>query len=97
MGPDSLLISIDYDDTFTAAPSFWRDVIQHGQACGYRFICTSARRETFDNRREIETAMPEGVKVLLSYDQAKKDFAEKHGYHVDIWIDDIPEAVTSNC
>jgi len=46
-----------------------------------------------DHRIELEEALPKGVKVLLSYDEPKRDFALRNNYVVDIWIDDSPEVI----
>ena len=85
-----LTIGLDFDDTFTADPDFWTKFIELAISFGHTVICISGRRETFDNRRELESALPDGIKVLLSYDQPKADHAREKGYIVDIWIDDKP-------
>ncbi len=88
-----LTISIDYDDTFTADPDTWSAVIKTLQASGHRVVCCSARRNEHWVRRELEDALPQGVKVFLSYDAPKRLYMESQGVQVDIWIDDMPEAV----
>lgn len=88
-----LTVSIDFDDTFTADPDTWTEVIRVLQRSGHVVICTSARRNDLDNRRELENSLPGGVCVLLSYDEPKRSYAKKQGYDVDIWIDDMPEAI----
>lgn len=90
-----MLISIDFDDTFTADPKMWTEIIHLMQAHGHTVICVSARRNTMDHRIELEDALPKGVKVLLSYDEPKRDFALRNGYKVDVWIDDFPDAIVS--
>lgn len=92
-GGAKLLIAIDFDDTYTADVAFWRGMIQLGQGVGHRFICVSGRRDSFDNRRELQQALPEGVPVILSYDEPKRQCAKRLGFEPDIWIDDHPEAV----
>lgn len=88
-----LTISIDFDDTFTADVECWSRVIAELQRHGHTVICVSARRETFGNRQQLETALPAGVKVLLSDTTPKRLHAASYGYRVDIWIDDVPEAI----
>lgn len=94
MNRPRLTIAIDFDDTYTADTLLWRLFIQTAQLAGHKVICVSARRDTFENRRELQDALPEGVPVLLSYDWPKRLFAEKEGFRPDIWIDDMPEAIT---
>lgn len=90
---EKLTVAIDYDDTFTADTIAWTSVIRVLQNCGHRVVCISARRNDFGHRRELESAMPEGVTVLLSYDMPKRLYAKENGISVDIWIDDMPEAI----
>lgn len=92
-----MLISIDYDDTYSAAPEAWAAVCLALKAHGHRVICISARRDTFANRSELAENLPQYVPAYCSYDQPKREFAEERGLHVDVWIDDMPEAVTMVC
>jgi hypothetical protein len=89
----SLTIAIDFDDTFTADCETWREAILLLQRSGHRVICVSARRNELSHRQELTQALPDGVPVLLSYDTPKRSFAKLNGYDVDIWIDDMPEAI----
>jgi len=89
----TLTIAIDYDDTYTADTEAWTEVIRTLQDHKHVVICVSARRDDFNHRRELQNALPPGVELLLSYDEPKRQFAKRHGYDVDIWIDDKPEAI----
>lgn len=89
----SLTVAIDFDDTFTADCETWREVILLMQRSGHRVICVSARRNDLSHRQELTQALPDGVVVLLSYDTPKRLFAKSQGFDVDIWIDDMPEAI----
>lgn len=88
-----LVIAIDFDETFTADCQLWCEFILNAQKRGHKVICVSARRNEFSHRRELTEALPEGVEVLLSYGTPKRMYAEAHGHQVDIWIDDLPEAI----
>lgn len=88
-----LTIAIDFDDTFTADVATWSSVIGILRAAGHKVICVSARRNELSHRQQLQRALPEGVEVLLSYDTPKRLFAKAHGHDVDIWIDDMPEAI----
>ena len=92
---ESLIISIDYDDTFTADVSTWSAVIRVLQNAGHRVVCITARQGNEGNRRQVEGDMPEGVCVLFAYGFQKREFAKANGVAVDIWIDDLPEAIPS--
>lgn len=88
-----LTIAIDFDDTFTADCEAWRMVIKVLQSRGHQVICVSARYDELGNRQELRQALPDGVPVLLSCNTPKRLFARQYGYEVDIWIDDMPEAI----
>lgn len=88
-----LTIAIDFDDTFTADPTAWNRVIVTLQECGHRVVCVSARRNEFSHREQLRESLPDGVEILLSYDTPKRMFARANGVEVDIWIDDMPEAI----
>lgn len=87
-----MIISIDYDDTFTADPDCWTEVIEVLKKYQHEVICVSARRNKLDNRQELSAALPK-IPILLSYDEPKRSFALKAGYDVDVWIDDSPSAI----
>jgi HK97 family phage prohead protease len=91
-----LTISIDYDDTFTAAPGLWRSFIADATARGNRVVCITRREDTEANRHELRVAFAdlEVPRLLLTGpDQQKRAAAKAAGLSVDIWIDDRPEAI----
>lgn len=88
-----LTIAIDYDDTFTADVNAWSAVIRVLQNAGHRVVCVSARRNDFGHRRELEAALPKDVTVFLSYGTPKREYVKQNDLEVDIWIDDMPEAI----
>lgn len=78
-------ISIDYDETFTADPDFWREVIRYGRKRGHEFICVTARSTP---PGMDEPAIP--CEVICSPLQYKVISAMEKGHNVDVWIDDCP-------
>jgi hypothetical protein len=88
-----LTIAIDFDNTFTADVEAWSAVIRELQRHGHQVICVSARHNDVGHRQELTTALPKGVPVLLSMSEPKRQYATRQGFAVDIWIDDIPEAI----
>lgn len=95
MPKDRLIVAIDYDDTFTADPTAWTAVIEILQIAGHRVVCITARQGNDGNRRQVEGDMPRDVCVLFAYGWQKREFAKANGVEVDIWIDDLPEAIPS--
>lgn len=92
---ESLTIAIDYDGTFTADVKAWTNVIQTLQAAGHKLVCICARYNTDANFNELKRALPENVLILLSESVPKQEFAKQNNIEIDIWIDDMPEAINS--
>jgi hypothetical protein len=90
-----LTVAVDYDDTITADADLWRQVIAMFKSRGWVVVIVTDRRQTFDNRREIEQCV-QGVPIYFAYDQPKRDYMESLGINVDIWIDDTPDMIVGD-
>lgn len=92
----SLLISIDYDQTFTAAPGLWRSFIADATGRGNRVVCITRREDTEQNREELRLAFA-GVDLagllLCGSGTQKRAAAAAAGLEVDVWIDDSPQTI----
>lgn len=91
-----LLISIDYDQTFTAAPGLWRSFIQDATGRGNRVCCITRREDTEANRDELRLAFADlelSDLILAGPERQKRDAAAAAGLDVDIWIDDSPQTI----
>lgn len=88
-----LTFCLDFDGTFTADVELWTKWIEMAQSRGHRVICITGRRELFENRRELDDALPDNVDIFFSYDMPKMDYAEDAGITVDVWIDDWPSLI----
>lgn len=94
--PKPLTISIDYDQTFTAAPGLWRSFILDATNRGNTVVCISRREDTEANRDELRLAFGdlEVAQVLLcGTGTQKRAAAAAAGLEVDVWIDDYPEGI----
>lgn len=88
-----MIVAIDFDDTFTADPVAWTKAIEVLQNFGHQVLCVSARRNTIEHREVLAEALPSGVRIYLSYDMPKREFMRKYKIEVNVWIDDMPEAI----
>jgi hypothetical protein len=93
-----LIIALDYDGTFTEDEVLWSNFILHCRNRGHRIIIVTMRYESEEIGRNVESG--KDVKWLIGADNvfftsrmAKKPFMERLGIHVNIWIDDHPQAV----
>ena len=73
----------------------WTKIIEIWESVGFRVVCCTARRDTFDNRRQLQQALPSSVDVFFAYDCPKRQYMQYRGIYVDIWVDDSPEAICS--
>lgn len=89
---DSVVIAIDYDDTYTADPDLWDHFIQKARELGHKVVCVSCRRTGGDNHDILK----QGPKVPVYFTNMapKRWYMDRNGISVDIWIDDMPECVT---
>jgi hypothetical protein len=88
-----MIISIDFDDTFTADPITWKWVIKLLQSSSHTVVCVTGRHGTQEDIDETSAALPAGIPVVFAGDEAKNDAAILAGYAVDVWIDDQPARV----
>jgi uncharacterized protein len=91
-----LVISLDYDQTFTAAPGLWRSFVADAATRGNRVVCITRREDTEENRAEISSSFENmeisGV-ILCGGSTRKRAAAAAAGIEVDVWIDDSPEMI----
>jgi HK97 family phage prohead protease len=93
-----LVISLDYDRTFTAAPGLWRSFVSMATAAGNRVVCISRREASDENREELRLAFADlevGDLILCGTDTQKRDAASAAGIAVDVWVDDYPEGIVA--
>lgn len=80
-----MLISIDYDKTWTLDPVFWSNFAGHCRLHGHQLICVTGRAPS----QPVPLQMP----VVYAHNEFKRRAAERAGYKVDIWIDDMPGVI----
>jgi hypothetical protein len=88
-----LTFAIDFDDTLTACPTLWRPFIEQAKLLGHRVFCVTARRDTDENREDIDEWMIDNaieLHVIYCGLASKIATMERRGIDVAIWIDDDP-------
>ena len=87
-----MMLSLDYDDTYTRDPIFWDAVIVLATQRGHSVICVTARSEQY--RQEVTDALASKVEAILCTNgKAKFLAAHRAGYMPSVWIDDAPQWV----
>jgi len=83
-------IAIDYDDTISLVPNFFKNMIENWKHAIDFYIVTYRDKNAYnDELREFEELV--GHKVIFTSTKAKIDH-----FKADIWIDDAPLAITHN-
>ena len=83
-----MLISLDYDYTYTRDPAFWDLFITNTIQAGHQVVCVSMRFPHEPIRMPCE--------VIYTGRKAKRPYSLSIGLLVDIWIDDSPEFILAN-
>lgn len=91
-----MIIALDYDDTYTRDPLAWARVVDVLQAEGHEVLCVTWRSDTDANRHLVVIPGLRWNQHYFTNHTAKREFMERKGVCVDVWIDDTPEAVASN-
>lgn len=86
-----LVISLDYDDTYTADPELWDAFIASAEHKGHEVVVISFRFE--EQMTEVRKALP-NLKVYGTNGVLKREWCDLNGIWVDIWIDDLPGTIT---
>ena len=90
-----MVISIDYDDTWTADPKGWQQVVTIMRRRGHTVILITNRpnlpRYTHEVKRDVGRFVDDIIFAGIT--MPKRTAAANLGYVVDVWIDDFPSAV----
>ena len=97
--PDSKYIAIDWDNTVSADPEFFIDLIKKFQTAGYTpFICT-LRAPDRENIAEIIAVLDaRNIAIYLTDGQDKQTYMRNLAVDVHLWIDDFyPSICRETC
>lgn len=89
-----IVISLDYDKTYTLLPDMWLDFVKNAPPKVKIYCITMRYPEEGDSMDSRLTAL---VPVIFTSRQAKRKYVEiNEGLHVDIWIDDEPNWILTD-
>lgn len=81
----SMLIAIDYDNTYSADPALWEAFAASARAAGHGVvICTG---------RAFEPRIQTSLQIFCAAGLAKAEYLAAQGLHPTVWIDDDPTSV----
>jgi len=93
-----MIVSLDYDDTYTRDPELWNKIVMLMRDKGHTVYVISAR---YDRQMdEVHNSIGKIVGIDNCYGtnmQQKREYMYKnHGILIDVWIDDMPEMIVEN-
>lgn len=88
-----MIIAIDFDNTFTADPDMWKELILIMLAKGHKVICLTNRSNMGEMGAEVIRAIDNLIPIVFAGQAWKNDAALKAGYKVEVFIDDSPETI----
>jgi hypothetical protein len=86
-----LVLAIDFDGTFAAAPELFRTFVEAAHAAGHRCILVTQRGQ--EQRAEVDTLAGSLLPIICASGTTKRMAAKQAGYRVDVWVDDDPESI----
>ena len=88
------IIALDYDDTYTLAPSLWNGLIKVMHDYGWTIHIVTYRHSTAFS--DMDREIPYVTDYIFTGGRAKQQYCEECGINIDVWIDDSPEAIIYN-
>lgn len=90
-----MLIALDYDNTYTLDPVFWNGFIVVSKARGHSVIIATMRSEA--EGKIVKMDLEEIVEdIIFTNRKAKRPYLKKLNIFPDVWIDDIPEFISTD-
>lgn len=86
-------IALDYDDTYTAAPEIFDQVVKLFKAAGHDIRFVTIRSPECNNRDIFRAATELEIPVVFTSAKQKAHVCVDVAFPVDIWIDDQPDLI----
>lgn len=82
-----MLISLDYDHTYTLDPDVWDRFIHMMQFSGHDVVVVTYRHPSMPVGHEFN------IPVYYTSYKAKRLYMNRLGVAIDVWVDDQPETI----
>lgn len=95
--PQSNIVAIDWDNTFTAHPHFYNELIVAYLDAGFKpIICTLRSSDTEDVHEICEVMHTGNIEICPTNGKLKQAYIKQHkGFSVNLWIDDFFPGIAS--
>lgn len=84
--------SFDFDNTITRDPVGMLSVMEFLERRGHTVYVVTARHKDV-HPEDLDFLRERGYKVFTTNLCAKREYMRTQGIHIDVWVDDSPEAV----
>jgi DNA-binding LacI/PurR family transcriptional regulator len=86
-----MILSLDYDDTYTRDPVLWDAFIYNARARGHTVLVVTMRYDVPHEADPVRKALTHKVDgFFFTGRKAKRPFMASKGVNVSVWIDDQP-------
>lgn len=86
-----MLITLDYDQTYTACPALWHAFLRSAEDLGIDVICVTRRHA--NEVPLMRVPLPPGLCLITTGRAPKGAYLLSLGLNPDIWIDDDPASI----
>ena len=90
-----MIISIDYDETYTRDPIMWHEIIKLMISRGHTVYCVTARCEDNDGWKVKQDLEHFIHGIYFTCGKQKEKFMFDRGICVQVWIDDQPLSIVN--
>lgn len=88
-----ITFAIDYDKTYTLDPGAFRAIVCLLKNLGHRCVLVTGRSGDGQWGQEVRDAIGDLMPIVFADGSWKATAAERAGYKIDVWIDDMPEGI----
>ena len=88
-----MLVSLDYDGTYTLDPEFWDDFIATIRTRGHKVYCVTMRYPGVEGNPVRDALVGRVDEIIFTGRRAKLEYLSYLNINPDIWIDDQPHFI----
>lgn len=92
MSKNKNLLAVDFDDTISARPALWVEVLETFRKFNFDVIVVTYRQPNCDPE-DLQFLVDKGFQVYYTGQKAKRPFLKELGIEPTVWVDDTPESV----
>lgn len=86
------LLAVDFDDTISARPTLWLEVLETFRNFNFDVVVVTYRQPNCDPE-DLQFLVDRGFQVIYTGQKAKRPFLKELGLFPSVWVDDTPESV----